>query len=231
MLARIRSDVRTALENDPAAESWITVLLTYAGLHAIWGHVIAHALWERGHRVIARLLSHLLRFFTGVEIHPGASVGDRVFIDHGMGTVIGETAEIGDDVLMYHGVTLGGKSSNPVKRHPTLEDGVTVGANATLIGDITVGENATVGAGAVVVDDIPAGETVAGVPAVPLESDGGAVDDEAVHRSTAIDRTVVTADPAADRVDSDADEKRSGEENPSETGPVDGSNDDGTCQA
>jgi len=231
MLARIRSDVRTALENDPAAESWITVLLTYAGLHAIWGHVIAHALWERGHRLIARLLSHLLRFFTGVEIHPGASVGDRVFIDHGMGTVIGETAEIGDDVQMYHGVTLGGKSSDPVKRHPTLEDGVTVGANATLIGDITVGKNATVGAGAVVVDDVPAGETVAGVPAVPLESDGGAANDEAGHRSASIDRTVVTEDPSADPVDSDAGESRAGEESPSETGRVDGSNDDGTCQA
>ena len=171
MLTRIRNDVRTALENDPAADHWATVLLTYAGLHAVWGHAIAHRLWTSGHHLTARVFSHVVRSVTGVEIHPAATVGERVFIDHGMGTVVGETAEIGDDVQLFHGVTLGGKSDDPVKRHPTLEDGVTVGASATLIGDITIGEDATVGAGAVVVDDVEPGTTVVGVPAEQIDGD------------------------------------------------------------
>jgi serine O-acetyltransferase len=165
MFDRIREDVRTARAKDPAAVSLIEVLLTYPGLHAIWLYRLAHTIHEYGFGLTARLLSHLTRLLTGVEIHPGATIGDRFFIDHGMGTVIGETSEIGDDVLMYHSVTLGGKSMRREKRHPTLEDGVTVGANATLIGDVTVGENATVGAAAVVVDDVPAGATVVGNPA------------------------------------------------------------------
>lgn len=172
MLDRLRDDVRTAVSNDPAATSPLAVLLTYPGLHAVWAHRVAHAAWTRGHRLTARLLAHLARFFTGVEIHPAADLGDRVFIDHGMGTVIGETSVVGDDVQMYHGVTLGGKSSDPVKRHPTVEDGVTIGANATLIGDITVGENATVGAGSVVVEDVPDDTTVAGSPAEPVDGTG-----------------------------------------------------------
>ena len=227
MLARILNDVRTALENDPAADSWATVLLTYAGLHAIWGHVLAHAVWERGHRLGARLFSHFVRFVTGVEIHPAAEVGERVFIDHGMGTVVGETAVIGDDVQMYHGVTLGGKTDDPVKRHPTLEDGVTVGADATLLGDITVGENATVGAGAVVVDDVEPGDTVAGVPARPLESDGGTVTSEAVETGRALDPTKgdhADTDPA----DVDAADVDAADADPAE---ADGNTDDGCCQA
>ncbi|MWG36123.1 serine O-acetyltransferase [Halomarina oriensis] len=172
MLDRIREDVHTALDTDPAAQSRLEVLLTYPGLHAVWGYRIARRLLDADHPLAARVVSHLVRVLTGVEIHPGATVGRRVFVDHGMGVVVGETAEIGDDVQMYHGVTLGGDDPEPVERHPTLEDGVTVGANATLVGDITVGEGATVGAGAVVVRDVPPGVTVVGNPARPVsESD------------------------------------------------------------
>ncbi|MFB6162910.1 MAG: serine O-acetyltransferase [Halococcoides sp.] len=171
MFDRLRDDIRTAKAKDPAAESTLAVVLTYAGLHAVWAHRVAHALWERGWRLPARLIAHVARLLTGVEIHPGADIGDRLFIDHGMGTVIGETAEIGDDVHMFHGCTLGGNTMRREKRHPTLEDGVTVGASATLVGDITVGERASVGAGAVVVDDVPAGETVTGVPAEVVEEE------------------------------------------------------------
>ncbi|WP_049928891.1 serine O-acetyltransferase [Halopiger goleimassiliensis] len=165
MLRRLREDTRAMCDRDPAARGCLEVALTYSGVHAVWGHRIAHRLWEAEFRLFARLFSHLVRLLTGVEIHPAATIGRRVTIDHGMGVVIGETAEIGDDVHMYHGVTLGGDRNEPVKRHPTLEDGVRVGANATLLGDITVGEDATVGAGSVVTDDVPAGATVAGVPA------------------------------------------------------------------
>jgi serine O-acetyltransferase len=160
----VREDVRTARSNDPAARSTAAVL-TYPGLHAVWLHRLEHALWRRGHTLFARVLSHGTRFLTGAEIHPAATLGRRVFIDHGMGTVIGETARVGDDVHLFHGVTLGGDDPEPIKRHPTVEDGVTLGANSTLIGDITVGETATVGAGAVVTEDVPAGVTVAGNPA------------------------------------------------------------------
>ncbi|MFC7177655.1 serine O-acetyltransferase EpsC [Halosegnis marinus] len=165
MFDRLRDDVRTALDTDPAATSTAEALL-YPGLHAVWLHVyLCGPLWGRGHRLLARFLSQVVRFLTGVEIHPGATLGRRVFVDHGIGVVVGETAEVGDDVNMYHGVTLGGRSSERTKRHPTVESGVTLGANATLVGAITVGEGATVGAGAVVVDDVPAGATVAGNPA------------------------------------------------------------------
>lgn len=193
MFDRIREDVRTARAKDPAATGSLEVLLTYPGLHAIWLYRIAHRLQDNGFDLLARLLSHVTRWLTGVEIHPAAEIGDRFFIDHGMGTVIGETSVIGDDVLMYHGVTLGGKSMRREKRHPTLEDGATVGANATLIGDVTIGENASVGAGAVVIEDVPSGATVAGNPAevvdegedVPLTEDvmaanGGIEDGDAL---------------------------------------------------
>ncbi len=165
MLERIREDVRTAAAKDPATKGRLEILLCYPGLHAIWLHRVAHALWERGFLLSARLLSHLTRFFTGIEIHPGAEIGRRFFIDHGAGVVIGETAEIGDDVLLYHGCTLGGDTMKAEKRHPTLEDGVTVGANATLLGPITVGENASVGAGSVVLESVPENCTVVGNPA------------------------------------------------------------------
>lgn len=165
MFDRIREDIETAFARDPAAKSVPEVLLCYPGLHAIWLHRIAHVLWERGFLLTGRLLSHLSRFLTGVEIHPGADIGERFFIDHGAGVVIGETAEIGDDVMLYHGVTLGGDSLEPKKRHPTLEDNVTIGANATLLGPITVGNDSNVGSGSVVLESVPPNCTVVGVPA------------------------------------------------------------------
>ncbi len=175
-LEAINEDVRTALAKDPAATNAATVVLLYSGLHAVWGYRIAHALWERGFRFWSRFLSQFIRFLTGVEIHPAADIGRRLFIDHGAAVVIGETAEIGNDVLLYHGVTLGGDSMRREKRHPTLEDGVTVGANATLLGAITIGENASVGAGSVVVDDVSQGVTVAGVPAEPIATESSSTD-------------------------------------------------------
>ncbi len=165
MLRRLREDTRAMCERDPAAKRCLEVALAYPGVHAVWGHRLTHRLWNADFQLLARLLSHVVRMLTGVEIHPGATIGRRVTIDHGMGVVVGETAEIGDDVHMYHGVTLGGDTNEPVKRHPTIEDGVQIGANATLLGDITVGEDAAVGAGSVVTRDIEAGATVVGVPA------------------------------------------------------------------
>jgi serine O-acetyltransferase len=173
-IAHLREDVRAARAKDPAAGSAAEVL-TYPGLHAIWLHRLEHRLWTAGFRLTARLSSQVTRFLTGVEIHPAATVGRRVFVDHGMGVVIGETAEIGDDVLLYHGVTLGGSSMRREKRHPTVEDCVTLGANATLVGPITIGESATVGAGSVVVDDVPPENTVAGNPAEIVGEDGDEV--------------------------------------------------------
>lgn len=169
LFARLAEDVRTAQAKDPAARGVLEVILTYPGLHAIWLYRVAHVLWAAGAHLPARLLSHLARGLTGVEIHPAATIGRRFFIDHGMGVVVGETADIGDDVLMYHGVTLGGNSMRREKRHPTVEDDVVLGANATLIGAITVGEGARVGAGAVVSDDVPAGATAVGPKSTLLD--------------------------------------------------------------
>jgi serine O-acetyltransferase len=160
----LREDVATAIARDPAARSRAEVVLAYPGLHALWVHRVSHAMWLNGHHLAARLLSQLSRAVTGVEIHPGATIGRRFFIDHGMGVVIGETAEIGDDVMLYQGVTLGGRSLEKVKRHPTLEDGVVVGSGARVLGAITIGQGAQVGANAVVVRDVPAGAVVVGVP-------------------------------------------------------------------
>ncbi|MGD2104889.1 MAG: serine O-acetyltransferase [Anaerolineae bacterium] len=164
MLNRIREDVRTVFAKDPAARTPWEVLCCYPGLHAIWFHRLAHVLWRRGFRFLARAVSHLSRWLTGVEIHPGANIGRRFFIDHGMGVVIGETAEIGDDVLMYQGVVLGGTSTEKIKRHPTIGKGVVIGANATILGPISVGDGARIGAGSVVVKSVPPGTTVVGVP-------------------------------------------------------------------
>jgi serine O-acetyltransferase len=162
--ARIHEDIQTVFAKDPAARSAWEVLLLYPGLHAVWLHRIAHWLWAHERLFLARLLSEINRFFTGVEIHPGATIGRRFFIDHGMGVVVGETTEIGDDVLMYKGVVLGGTSSEPVKRHPTVGDGVVLGTDAVLLGNIVVGEGAKVGSGSVVVRDVPPFATVVGVP-------------------------------------------------------------------
>lgn len=164
--ARVREDIRTARRRDPAARSRLEVVLNYSGLHAVWSYRIAHRLWNAGSRLPARSLSQLTRFFTGVEIHPGASIGRRFFIDHGMGVVIGETAVIGDDCTLYHQVTLGGTSVRREQRHPTLGDRVIVGAGATILGPVTIGDDSRIGAGAVVVKDAPAGSSLTGVPAV-----------------------------------------------------------------
>jgi serine O-acetyltransferase len=164
LFQRVREDIRTVFAKDPAARSWVEVLLCYPGLHALWIHRIAHWFWTRRLLVTARLVSHLGRFFTGIEIHPGATIGRRFFIDHGMGVVIGETAEIGEDVLMYQGVVLGGVSYEKKKRHPTIEDGAVIGAKAVLLGAITIGKGARVGAGSVVVRSVPPDATVVGVP-------------------------------------------------------------------
>lgn len=164
MFNGIREDIASVFHRDPAARSKWEVLLCYPGLHAIWVHRLAHWLWLREARLLARMLSNLGRWLTGIEIHPGARLGRRFFIDHGMGVVIGETAEIGDDVTLYQSVTLGGTSWNKGKRHPTLEDGVVVGAGAKVLGPFTVGKGAKIGSNAVVTKAVPAGATVVGIP-------------------------------------------------------------------
>lgn len=164
LLADLRDDIRATMARDPAARSQAEVILFYPGFHARLAHRLAHALHVRGVPLVPRGIMHLTRFLTGIEIHPGAAIGSRFFIDHGMGVVIGETAEIGSDVMIYQGVTLGGTSTRRVKRHPTLRDNVVVGAGAKLIGAIEIGENARIGAGSVVVTNVPANATVVGVP-------------------------------------------------------------------
>ena len=169
-LFRFREDIANARRHDPAARGSLGVFLTYSTLHAVWGHRWNHWLWQRGLHAFARAGSQWMRFLTGVEIHPGAQIGRRFFIDHGMGVVIGETAEVGDDVMLYHGVTLGGTSMEQTKRHPTLGDGVLVGAGAKILGPIVLGDGVKVGANAVVVKDVADGQTVVGVPAKPVGS-------------------------------------------------------------
>jgi len=161
----LREDIATARRRDPAARSSFEVWLTYSGLHAIWGYRLAHALWGAGLKTLARVVSQYTRFLTGVEIHPAATIGRRFFIDHGMGTVIGETAVIGDDCMLYHGVTLGGVSSTHEKRHPTLGDEVVVGTGATVLGPVVIGPRTLVGANSVVLKDAPADSVLVGIPA------------------------------------------------------------------
>ncbi|MGH8580395.1 MAG: serine O-acetyltransferase [Gammaproteobacteria bacterium] len=164
MFQRLREDIACVFERDPAARTSFEVLSAYPGLHAILFHRLSHFLWKRGLKWTARMLSHIARWLTGIEIHPGARIGRRFFIDHGMGIVIGETSEIGDDCTLYHGVTLGGTTWQKGKRHPTLKDGVVAGAGAKILGPITIGANARIGSNAVVVKDVPEGATVVGVP-------------------------------------------------------------------
>mgnify|MGYP000132223705 CR=1 FL=1 len=164
MFERIKEDIASVYDRDPAARSNLEILFNYPGLHAIWWQRLAHKLWRRNWKWLARTTSTIARWLTGVEIHPGATIGRRFFIDHGMGVVIGETAEIGDDVTVYHGVTLGGTSWNGGKRHPTLGDGVVVGAGAKILGPILVGKNARVGSNSVVVKEVPESATVVGIP-------------------------------------------------------------------
>ena len=164
MIQSIRKDIAAVFDRDPAARSSLEILLTYPGMHAIWFHRCAHWLWTHRLRLAGRLLSHISRFLTGIEIHPGASIGPGFFIDHGMGVVIGETAEVGENVTLYHGVTLGGTSWNKGKRHPTLESDVVVGAGAKILGPIVIGARTRVGANAVVVKEVPPDSVVVGVP-------------------------------------------------------------------
>ncbi len=173
MFERLREDIQSVFHRDPAARNAFEVLTCYPGMHAIWLHRAAHCLWQKDWKWLARLVSNFGRWLTGIEIHPGAKVGRRFFIDHGMGIVIGETAEIGDDVTLYQGVTLGGTSWNKGKRHPTLEDGVVVGAGAKVLGPFTVGAGAKIGSNAVVTKAVPAGATAVGIPGrIIVKSDG-----------------------------------------------------------
>ncbi|MBM95234.1 MAG: serine O-acetyltransferase [Oceanospirillaceae bacterium] len=164
MIRQLREDIACVFDRDPAARNTFEVMTTYPGVHAILHYRIANWLWCRGFKWLSRFLSAASRWFTGIEIHPGATIGQRFFIDHGMGVVIGETAEIGDDCTLYHGVTLGGTSWNKGKRHPTLMNGVVVGAGAKVLGPIVVGENARIGSNAVVTKEVPSGATVVGIP-------------------------------------------------------------------
>ncbi|MFA7351749.1 MAG: serine O-acetyltransferase [Methylotenera sp.] len=171
MFDHIKEDISIVFERDPAARTHIEILTTYPGVHALLMHRLSHWLWKADFFWLGRFLSHIGRWLTGIEIHPGATIGRRVFIDHGMGVVIGETAVIGDDCTLYHGVTLGGTSWNKGKRHPTLEAGVVIGAGAKVLGPITIGENAKIGSNAVVVKDVPANATAVGIPARILDEE------------------------------------------------------------
>ncbi len=194
MFAGIKEDIKTVFTKDPAARSILEVL-TYPGLHALWFHRIAHRLWKRQFTTLARLVSQLSRFLTGVEIHPGAQIGRRFFIDHGMSVVIGETAVIGDDVLMYHQVTLGGTSLTHTKRHPTIGNGVLIGMGAKILGPITIGDHCKIGANAVVNKDIPDNCTVVGIPGRIIRRNGAPTNDVGV-----MDNTINRVDPRDDTI-------------------------------
>jgi serine O-acetyltransferase len=180
MLAAVRRDIQAAKQRDPAAPSTLQVVFAYPGVHAIWGHRISHWLWNRGARLAARTLAELTRILTGVEIHPGAVLGSGLFIDHATGVVIGETAEVGDDVTMYQGVTLGGTTSDPGKRHPTIGDRVIIGAGANILGPIKIGDDSRVGANAVVVKDVPSSAVVVGVPGQVISRTRSGSEDESM---------------------------------------------------
>lgn len=201
VLDRLREDINSALKNDPAAQSRMEIVLCYPGLHALWLHRLAFALWWRRFRLAARLVSHINRFLTGIEIHPGARIGRRVFIDHGMGIVIGETSVIEDDVLMYKGVLLGGTTLDRTIRHPWIGKGAVLGSNACVLGAITVGAGAKIGSGSVVIRDVPDGATVVGVPgrAVQREKEirpleHGALPDPVARAVTALMHKLEEAD-------------------------------------
>jgi len=187
MSQRLRADLQAALERDPAARSWLEVLFLYPGVHALVLHRFAHWLWLRKLRLTARWLSQANRFLTGIEIHPGATIGHGLFIDHGMGTVIGETAEIGDDCTLYQGVTLGGTGKEQGKRHPTLGNNVVVGVGASILGSIAIGDGSLIGAGAVVLQPVPSNCTAVGVPAKVVREEGHPVRARAISGGTAAD--------------------------------------------
>ena len=194
MFSRMKEDIEVVFEQDPAARRVLEVVLTYAGLHAIWSHRVAHALFKRKLFFLARVVSQVSRFFTGIEIHPGAKIGRRFFIDHGMGIVIGETCEIGNNVTIFQGVTLGGTGKERGKRHPTLHDNVLVATGAKVLGSITIGENSKVGAGSVVLKDVPPNATVVGIPGTVVVQDGVKVKRNLDHQDL--------PDPVADKCDS-----------------------------
>jgi len=183
MFARMKEDINSVFERDPAAKTFMEVLFNYPGLHAVWLHRISHRLWKWKLTWLARFLSNISRFITGIEIHPGAVLGRRVFIDHGMGVVIGETAIVGNDVTLYHSVTLGGTSWTPGKRHPTLKDHVVVGAGAKVLGPIEIGEHARIGSNSVVVKDVPANATCVGIPGRIILQQEAQDEQSSQHRS------------------------------------------------
>lgn len=189
---RIREDIDVIFEQDPAARTYLEVILTYSGLHAVWAHRVAHFFFKRRLFFIARLISQISRFFTGIEIHPGAKIGRRFFIDHGMGVVIGETCEIGDNVTIYQGVTLGGTGHEKGKRHPTIEDNVLIATGAKVLGAITIGENSKVGGGSVVLKDVPPNCTVVGIPGRIVKQDGKRVAQKLDHH--------ILPDPISERL-------------------------------
>lgn len=180
MLDAIRRDIRAARERDPAAPTTLQVIFAYPGVHAIWGHRISHWLWKRGARLAARILNEVTRILTGVDIHPGAVLGSGLFIDHATGVVIGETAEVGDDVTLYHGVTLGGSGRDTGKRHPTIGDRVTIGAGAKVLGAIKIGDDSRIGANAVVVKEVPSSAVVIGVPGQVISRHGRSSPDDSM---------------------------------------------------
>lgn len=191
MFKTLKEDIEVVFEQDPAARTYIEVILTYSGLHAIWAHRIAHAFYKRKLFFIARVISQVSRFFTGIEIHPGAKIGRRFFIDHGMGVVIGETCEIGDNVTVFQGVTLGGTGKEKGKRHPTIKDHALIATGAKVLGSITVGENSKIGAGSVVLKEVPPNSTVVGIPGKVVIQDGKKINRDLNHSDL--------PDPVADR--------------------------------
>lgn len=191
MFKMLKEDIDVVFDQDPSARSALEVILTYSGLHAIWSHRLAHAFYKRKFYFIARVISQISRFFTGIEIHPGAKIGRRFFIDHGMGVVIGETCEIGDNVTVFQGVTLGGTGKEKGKRHPTVKDNALIATGAKVLGSITIGENSKVGAGSVVLKDVPPNSTVVGIPGKIVIQDGIRIKKDFNHRDL--------PDPVADR--------------------------------
>jgi serine O-acetyltransferase len=181
MFQRMREDIEAVFERDPAARSTLEVILTYSGLHAIWGYRLANWFWRKGMRTLARIISQFFRFLTGIEIHPGATIGRKLFIDHGMGVVIGETCEIGDNVTIYQGVTLGGTGKEKGKRHPTIGNNVLVASGAKVLGSITIGDNSKIGAGSVVLKDVPPNSTVVGIPGRVVVQNGVRVNHDLDH--------------------------------------------------
>ncbi|WP_138496062.1 serine O-acetyltransferase [Paenibacillus pinistramenti] len=176
MFKSFKSDIQAVFENDPAARGWFEVVFTYSGLHAIWNHRIAHKFYQKGWYTVARIISQASRFFTGIEIHPGAVIGERLFIDHGMGVVIGETCVIGDDVVLYQGVTLGGSGKEKGKRHPTIGNNVVIGSGAKVLGSFKVGDQSNIGANSVVLQEVPPNTTVVGIPGKVVKQGGKRTD-------------------------------------------------------